>query len=437
MGRRSGAKRGSRTPGWLRAAFVSLGLVAGVLVAAGAWAYVQLRASLPALDGKVAAPALSAPVTVARDAQGVPTLTGRTRADLAWALGYLHGQERLFQMDGQRRSAAGELSDLVGRAALRRDRTVRLHRFRHRAAAVLAAMTSDERRMLDAYVAGVNHGLGDLEAVPFEYLLLRAQPEPWTAEDTVLTGFAMYVSLQEADGLSERRRGAAREVLGQPLADFLFPEGTSWDAPLDGSSLPTAALPVTGLKRAAMPSAEASAVESGASGSNGFVVGGGISTRGSAIVANDLHLGLRVPNIWYRARLVLEDGSGHPTLDITGITLPGAPTIVAGSNGRVAWGFTNSYVDTSDVVVLEPVDGNPNQYRTPDGPMELSRTQEGLCRICRKPEALMVEESIWGPVIGTDPHGRKLVYRWIAHDPAAVNLRGALELEQAGSVSEA
>ena len=132
-----------------------------------------------------------------------------------------------------------------------------------------------------------------------------------------------------------------------------------------------------------MPSAEASAVEFGASGSNGFVVGGGSSTRGSAIVANDLHLGLRVPNIWYRARLVLEDGSGHPTrLQITGHHLAGCADHRGRSNGRVAWGFTNSYVDTSDVVVLEPVDGNPNQYRTPDGPMELSRALERLCRIC-------------------------------------------------------
>src|SRR3954466_16272963 len=194
---------------WIRAALMILGVAASIGLGLCAWTYAQLRSSLPRLDGTVAAQGLSAPVTVARDAQGVPTLTGRTRADLAWALGYLHGQERLFQMDGQRRSAAGELSDLVGRATLRRDRTVRLHRFRHRAAAVLAAMTSDERRVLDAYVAGVNRGLGDLKAVPFEYLLLRAQPEPWKAEDTVLTGFAMYVSLQEADGLSERRRGAA------------------------------------------------------------------------------------------------------------------------------------------------------------------------------------------------------------------------------------
>ena len=113
-------------------------------------------------------------------------LTGRTRADLAWALGYLHAQERFFQMDLQRRTAAGELSELVGRAALEKDKVFRLHRFRHRAAAVLAAMTSAERQLLDAYVAGVNRGLGDLDVAPFEYLLLLAKPASWTAEDTVL-----------------------------------------------------------------------------------------------------------------------------------------------------------------------------------------------------------------------------------------------------------
>ena len=313
----------------------------------------------------------------------------------------------------------------------------RLHRFRHRAAAVLAAMTADERCVLDAYVAGVNRGLGDLNAMPFEYLLLRARPEPWTAEDTVLTVFAMYLSLQEADGLTERRRGDAVEVLGLPLAAFLFPEGTSWDAPLDGSSLPTPEMPSNGLRRAAAPPVRSGEIEPVIAGSNAFAVAGRISSNGAAIVANDMHLGLRVPNVWYRARLVLEDGPGRPALDITGITLPGAPTIVAGSNGRIAWGFTNSYVDTSDVVVLEPVDGNPNLYRTPEGPKELSRVQERLCRTCRKSEALTIEESVWGPVIGIDQHGRKLAYRWIAHDPAAVNLRGALALERAGNVREA
>src|SRR3954471_18343762 len=130
---------------WARAAFTIIGLIAGTLLVAGAWLFVRLRASLPRLEGSITAQTLSAPVTVARDAQGVPTLTGRTRADLAWVLGYLHAQERFFQMDGQRRAASGELSDLVGRAALRRDRTVSLHRFRHRAGAVLAAMSPEER----------------------------------------------------------------------------------------------------------------------------------------------------------------------------------------------------------------------------------------------------------------------------------------------------
>src|SRR4051795_5428061 len=168
---------------WIRAALVILGVAASIGLGLCAWTFAQLRSSLPRLDGTVAAQGLSAPVTVARDAQGVPTLTGRTRADLAWVLGYLHAQERFFQMDGQRRAASGELSDLVGRAALRRDRAVSLHRFRHRAGAVLAAMSPEERAVLDAYVAGVNRGLGDLDSVPFEYLLLRSKPQPWTAED--------------------------------------------------------------------------------------------------------------------------------------------------------------------------------------------------------------------------------------------------------------
>ena len=422
-----------------RKAFIIFGLGAGALLSVSVVGFAELlHLSLPRLQGGIIAQGLSAPVTVARDAQGVPTLTGRTRADLAWALGYLHAQERFFQMDLQRRTAAGELSELVGRAALEKDKVFRLHRFRHRAAAVLAAMTPAERQLLDAYVAGVNRGLGDLDVAPFEYLLLLAKPASWTAEDTVLVVYAMYLTLQEANGLTEQRRANALEALGRPLADFLFPEGTTWDAPLDGSSLATPKMPSIGLRDAenVRPAVEG-VMEPSLPGSNGFVVGGAISARGAAIVANDMHLGLREPNTWYRARLVVDEGPGSPTLDITGVTLPGAPTVVAGSNGRIAWGFTNSYVDTSNVVVLEQADGNANRYLTPEGPKELNRVEERLCRTCSGSDLLTVEESVWGPVIGADTQGRKLAYRWIAHDPIAVNLRGALELERAGSAREA
>jgi penicillin G amidase len=421
-----------------RTALAGLSLLAAVALGAGLWGYWQLYASLPMLEGNITAPGLSGPVTVVRDAHGVPTITGENRADLAWALGFVHTQERFFQMDGQRRTASGELSDLVGPAALNVDRRNRLHRFRGRAAAVLAAMHPEERTVLDAYVAGVNGGLAALRSVPFEYLVLRSKPDAWTAEDTMLTVYAMYLTLQEPDGETERWRANAIEVLGPALIHFLFPQGTSWDAPLDGSSLPTPEMPRVPVRRAAAPARDRSGgIEPLTPGSNGFAVSGSLTTHGSAIIANDLHLGLRVPNIWYRARLVVKAGAGSSGLDITGITLPGAPTVVAGSNGRVAWGFTNSYVDTSDLVVLEPLEESPNGYRTPHGPKELTSFDEQLCRKCSQTEIMTVHESVWGPIVGADAQGRKLAYRWIAHDPVAVGLSGALELERAATAREA
>ncbi len=423
---------------YARRALVIGGLLSGTALVTLLGSFLLLQRSLPRLEGNVAAEGLAASVTVERDARGVPTLTGRTRADLAWALGYLHAQERFFQMDLLRRAAAGELSELVGPAALPRDKANRVHRFRSRATTVLAASRPEERQILDAYVAGVNRGLGDLGSAPFEYLFLRSKPASWKAEDTILVVYAMYLNLQEANGATERRRADAIETLGQPLADFLFPDGTPWDAALDGSSLPAPETPSSGLKRATgqIPMREA-AIDPPIVGSNGFAVGGEISARGAAIVANDMHLGLREPNTWYRARLVMNGGADAQTLDVAGVTLPGVPNVVAGSNGRIAWGFTNSYVDTSDVVVLEMADGASNRYRTPEGTQELNRIEERLCETCVRSETLTVEESVWGPVVGVDAHGRKLAYRWIAHDPVAVNLRGALDLEGAADVREA
>jgi penicillin amidase len=142
-----------------KALIVLVSMSGSVVFVAALASAALLRLSLPQLEGDVKASGLSAPVSVARDAQGTPTLSGRSRSDLAWALGYLHAQERFFQMDLQRRSAAGELSELVGPAALPADRAARLHRFRHRVAAVLAAITPGERKVLDAYVAGANRGL--------------------------------------------------------------------------------------------------------------------------------------------------------------------------------------------------------------------------------------------------------------------------------------
>jgi penicillin G amidase len=438
---RSAAEHLMRTPrvAIRRVALSVVGLLIALVLIAAAWVYRQLSASVPVLEGRITAAELTSPVIVARDAQGVPTITGRYRIDLAWALGFLHGQERFFQMDGQRRTAAGELSDLAGPVALDLDRRHRVHRFRSRARDAVAALEPDERKILEAYASGVNRGLAALDGVPFEYLVLRAKPEPWTVEDTVLTAYAMYLTLQEPAGATERWRQNASQTIGPALTDFLFPQGSSWDAPLDGSVLPAPEIPATRVKKAARSSLDATGepVEPPMPGSNGFAVGGQLTGHGRAMLANDLHLGLRVPNIWYRARLIVQSGAGDPELDITGISLAGAPTVVAGSNGHLAWGFTNSYVDTSDVVILEPVDGSPSSYRAPEGPKELRSIEETLCRKCPQPQVVTVEESVWGPVIGTDPQGRKLAYRWIAHDPIGAGLGGSLELERAESAKDA
>src|SRR4051812_29762527 len=193
--------RGRRIALWLTALAAAL-LALAVL---GAWLF--LRASLPQLDGKRAAPLLESAVTVARDANGVPTISGASRADLAYATGFVHGQERFFQMDLLRRSAAGELAELFGPKALPLDRAHRLHRFRARAPGVLAVMEPNERQFLERYAAGVNDGVNALRARPFEYALAGAAPRPWTAADSLLVVWAMYFDLQGNQEPRELSRG--------------------------------------------------------------------------------------------------------------------------------------------------------------------------------------------------------------------------------------
>jgi penicillin G amidase len=212
-----------------------LGLLMPVaLVAIGCTAaWLLVRASLPVLDGRAQASGLAAPVTVDRDALGVPTISGVDRGDLAYATGFVHAQDRFFQMDLLRRSAAGELAELVGPGALDLDRRNRVHRFRTRAAAMLAALPADQRRLLDLYAAGVNDGLGALSARPFEYLVLRSAPAPWRPEDSALVVYAMYFELQYAELRSTVARGLLRERLADDVFALLLPGASHWDAPLD------------------------------------------------------------------------------------------------------------------------------------------------------------------------------------------------------------
>ena len=221
------AERGNITPvrRLLRFLIISLVVFALLVVAGGVYARTQLRASLPQVEGEATIAGLDQPVRVDRDALGVPSIVGESREDVARALGFVHAQDRFFQMDLQRRQPAGELSALVGPRALAIDEESRIHRLRDVAHRALEQTEPSYRAVLEAYAAGVNAGLAALRAVPPEYLLLRATPEPWRPEDTILTVLAMFNTLQGRQALFEQTIGAMRDALPGPMFQFLSANG--------------------------------------------------------------------------------------------------------------------------------------------------------------------------------------------------------------------
>ncbi|WP_242162712.1 penicillin acylase family protein [Lysobacter sp. M15] len=332
-------------------------LLLGLILVFAILAWWLLRASLPQLDGEVVLGDLSAPVTIQRDALGVVTIDAANETDAMRALGYVHAQERYFEMDLMRRTAAGELSELFGPIALETDKKHRMHRMRARVMQNLDRIAGDKLPQLQAYTDGVHAGLFALDVRPWPYLLLRAKPEPWQMVDSALVGFAMYFDLQDAQNTRELALIKIRPHLPPALFALLARDGTSWDAPLFGEPRGDAQLPEAALvdlrDLPAPPRDGVQALASkGTPGSNNFAVSGELTPDGRAIVADDMHLGLRAPNIWFRARLRYRDPAapGGRT-DVQGFTLPGLPAVIVGSNGHVAWGFTNGYVDNSDAGV--------------------------------------------------------------------------------------
>ena len=429
----------------MRGVLRMIGVVPGVLVLAvaggGLWLRSRFQASLPRVAGECRVAGLARPLSIDRDAWGVPTIRAASRAEAAYGLGFVHAQERFFQMDLERRLAAGELAELLGPKLLPIDREFRLNRFRAVARQVVARAGAGQRAVLDAYTAGVNAGLAALGARPVEYYPLFAQPGPWQAEDSVLCLLAMFIELQSDPASRQSRLGAMRATLPPALFAFLAPAGTEWDAPLTGQ--PLAQPPVPGpevcdlrtLPRSGKPRPAALAGDRPAfPGSNSWALAGSRTADGRALLANDMHLAISVPSAWFYASLAWPGPGGERR--ITGVTLPGIGALAAGSNGQVAWGFTNSYGEWRDLVVLDQPAGDPDSYRTPGGPARLVHLREVIHVKGRADETLEVLQSIWGPVLDTDAQGRRRVLRWVAHDPEAVNFQ-SLDLETAATVAQA
>ncbi|TWX72812.1 penicillin acylase family protein [Colwellia sp. C1TZA3] len=428
-----------------------------VIATLSTWIYSQIDSALPQLDGKQTLYGLSASAIVERDQQGIVTIKADNRLDIAIATGFVHAQERFFQMDLLRRNSAGELASLFGDAAIAYDSEIRRHRFRERATRIVSQLSAADLALIKAYTRGVNQGLKYLKAPPFEYLLLRQAPVEWQEEDTILTVLSMYIDLQYQDGKRERTLGLMHSLLSAEVYAFLNPKGSRWDAAIDGTEFPASPLP-----KAAWPSAssggmaallkhqaldplvsdaipsplarEKSTLNEEFPGSNNWAIGGNISSTGSAMVANDMHLGIRVPNTWFRASFEYQSVD-NTAVKVTGATLPGTPNIIIGSNGHIAWGFTNSYGDWSDVIILE-TNADKSQYLTPDGYQHFIKRKQIIAVKDQEAVDITVTDTIWGPVIGENAQGDLLAYRWVAHDKSAVNM-AIVEFETATNVAQA
>ena len=295
---------------WVLRLAVALPVIA--IMAAGA-VLLWLSSSLPQLDGELRLAGIEGPVQLLRDRYGVPTIRADNRTDAAFGLGYAHAQDRFAQMELMRRGGSGRMSELVGSIALGLDRYTRGLGVLRQAESQAAALPPDLRRMFEAYAAGVNAWLGARAgALPWEVAILFYEPEPWRIADSMIWGRMMAFRLI-GNWQAEALRARMAERLTQEQIEDLWPLSAVDD-------------PVT------LPGLGSSGA------SNVWAV------SEPTVLANDPHLGFTIPNIWYLARIETPEGV------LAGATAPGAPLMVLGHNGSIAWGLTTPHTDTADVV---------------------------------------------------------------------------------------
>ncbi len=368
---------------WL--GFGALGLAAIVLAAAGG-GYIWLRQSLPVVEGEIMVEGPSAPIRILRDRHAIPHVTALTFEDAIFAQGFVHAQDRLWQMEFQRRVGAGRLAEVVGADALPTDRFMRMLGLYRLAETSLAHLSAETMAWLDAYAAGVNAFLATRSGpLPPEFLLFGHDDiEPWRPADSVVWVKLMALDLSRNWRTELLRAQLSARLTEEQIAD-LWPDYPS-DAPVTLAALAKS----VDLDRlaAVLPPAPPPGI-----GSNGWVLSGARSETGAPLLANDPHLGFQAPGIWYLAHLAA------PELELIGAGLPGVPGIVLGHNGDIAWGMTNTGPDSQDLFVerLDPDD--PDRYLTPDGSAPFERHEETILVDGADDETLVLRATRHGPVI--------------------------------------
>ena len=425
----------------LRITFATLLLIASLALLAGWW---MMRQSLPQVEGSISLPGLKQSVQVARDASGVPTITAQSMDDLVFAQGYVMAQDRLFQMDLIRRSAAGELAEIFGPALVESDIENRRLGLKQAAEASVAATPAENRAAVEAYARGVNAYIEQHRGnLPWEMRVLGYSPRPWSAVDSALVHAYMYRVLAETWEW-ELNRARVTQMVGAERARDLFVVDNPNDhfivGEADGAAKPGRALRQVARGSMAHTHANLKVAATAAgllptredfelrAGSNNWVVSGARSYSGKPLLANDTHLPNDVPSIWYMAHLKA------PGYNAKGFCLPGGPLVVIGHNERIAWGFTNNGADVQDLYIETFNPENPKQYRVNGKWVDATVRTEVIKVKGGADEKLEVVVTRHGPIVHSDASG-KYALRWTALEPGGLGMAHA-EVSRAANWQE-
>jgi len=417
-----------RSPVWrvLLWIFASLLIVVAAVVGYGLFA---ARSALPQLDGQMHLKGLTAPVTVTRDAHGVPTIEAASLQDLFFAQGYVTAQDRLWQMDVMRRFGGGELAEILGEGLVKIDREQRIIGLRAAARKNLGLLPPEDRANFEAYARGVNAYIAERSGrLPIEFRILGYAPQPWQTEDSLVVANSMVKDLNYHYFFDALEREKILAKLGPELTADLFvnrswhdrpptvmkedlqPSDDNADDSDDDDDSPDNSVTRNGAwggqSDAAIPEVEGLPVN----GSNDWVISGAHTETGKPLLSNDMHLGHQMPNLWYEAHL----RSGN--LDVAGVTLPGMPYVIVGHNQRIAWGFTNVGPTVTDVYIENfNADG---AYQTPKGWVQPEHRVE-IIHVKGKPDVTVdVKITRHGPIVTDLVPGetRPLALRWTLYD---------------------
>jgi penicillin G amidase len=406
-----------------------------VIAAAIGYAYHIAESALPQLDGRLQINGISAPVTVTRDAHGVPTIEASALDDVFFAQGYVTAQDRLWQMDIMRRYASGELSEILGKDTLKIDREQRVLGMRAAAKKSIAMATARDHGYFEAYARGVNAFIAThSDRLPVEFRILHYAPKPWLAEDSVVIANQMVKDLNYHyfDDTLAREKILAKlgpelttdlyvnkswhdrppTVMREDLSEPDDKAGDSDDEDDDDDDAPDNAVTQRNIprERLGLPGRDLPTEGPAVNGSNDWVVSGAHTVTGKPLLSDDMHLGHQMPNLWYEAHLRAAN------LDVAGVTLPGMPYVVVGHNQKIAWGFTNVGPAVTDLYI-ENFNAQ-GAYQTPKAWLQPEHRTE-IIHVKSQPDINVdVKITRHGPVITELIPGetRALALRWTIYD---------------------